>query len=270
MLHGGSHMTRILNLVDHLLADGQRKLAMGRTHEGVRILTRLTGLRSLPAPAAEEAQARLAEVHLRQRRFRRARRHLTAALLHNPDHAEHHYQMARACQADGRGDLLRAADHYRRALELQPDHVNALVQGGLLALKSSQSQQGLRDLRRALELAPDDPNVLGKCARGLTRAGRTDEARALLRAALFRNPRTPAFRKLWNLFQFQQLRRQQEEDRLGREAALPDKDGPRILPFIRLMPTETGPARATAGGPATLPGPHRPRLASRTSRPSIR
>ncbi len=262
-------MTAILNLVDHLLADGQRKLAMGRIQEGVRVLTRLASLRNLPAPAAEEAQARLAEVHLRQRRYRRARRHLTAALLHNPDHAEHHYQLARACQADGRGDLLRAADHYRRALELQPDHVNALVQGGLLALKTGQTQQGLNDLHRALELAPDDANVLAKCARGLSRAGRTDEARALLRAALFRNPRQPAFRKLWNLFQFQQLRRQQEEARLSREAALPEKDGPRILPFVRLVAAETGSTPAV-GGPATLPGPHRPRLAGRTSRPSLR
>jgi tetratricopeptide (TPR) repeat protein len=263
-------MTRILNLVDHLLADGQSKLAMGRTQEGVRVLTRLASLRHLPAAAAEQAQARLAEVHLRQRRFRRARRHLTAALLHNPNHAEYHYQLARACQADGRGDLLRAGEHYRRALELQPDHVNALVYGGLLALKSGQTRQGLEDLRRALELAPDAPDVLGRVARGLSRTGRTDEARNLLRAALFRNPRQPAFRKLWNLFQFQQLRRQQEEERLRRQVDHPEQDGPRLLPFIRLLTKEPAASAANMDGPATLPGPHRPRLAGRTSRPSLR
>lgn len=262
-------MTRILNLVDHLLADGQRKLSLGRTLEGVQVLTRLTALRDLPDAVAEIAQSRLAEVHLRNRRFRRARRHLTAALVANPDHADHHYLLARACQGDGKGDLLRAAEHYRRALEIEPDHLNALVHGGLLAVRSGQVRQGLTDLRRALELAPDDAKVLEKCLRGLKRAGKTEEARAMLRAALFRNPRRADIRKLWNNFQFQQLRRKQEEERLQREGALPEKEGPHLLPFMRVTTGEEASAIARSG-PATLPGPHRPRLAHRTSRPSLR
>ena len=51
---------------------------------------------------------------------------------------------------------------------------------------------------------------------GLCLAGRADEARSVLRSALFRNPRSARVRALWAEFQFRQLRRKREEDSLGR------------------------------------------------------
>src|SRR5262245_3445972 len=116
-LHGGSLMKHVVNLTDHLLERGRIFQRLGRRRDAVRTLTRLSGFRCLPPQTAEEAQATLADLSLAARRFRRARRHLAAALAHRPGHAPHHYHMGRACQADGRGDLTRALEHYRRAIE---------------------------------------------------------------------------------------------------------------------------------------------------------
>src|SRR5579884_2112532 len=116
-------MMPTLNLVDHVLAMGRRYQEVGRHRDAVTVLHRLSQFRYLPAEAAEEAQARLAEIHLKRRKYKQARRHLTAALRHQPDNARYHYLLATALQAEDGGDLERAADHYRRALELDPGHV---------------------------------------------------------------------------------------------------------------------------------------------------
>src|SRR4051812_9819715 len=105
-------MATILNVFDHLLARGKRLQALGRNRDAGAVFTRLAGLRLLPGPVAEEAQLRLAELALKRRRFAQARRHLTAALRHQPDSARYHFLLATALQGED-GDLDRAAEHFR-------------------------------------------------------------------------------------------------------------------------------------------------------------
>ena len=93
-------MNTTLNLVDHLLALGRRYQELGRHRDALRLLTRLSGFQELPAEAAEETQARLAEIHLKRRRYVRARRCLTAALRHRPECARYHYLMGNATIAE--------------------------------------------------------------------------------------------------------------------------------------------------------------------------
>jgi Tfp pilus assembly protein PilF len=260
-LQGGSAMNATLNLVDHLLARGRKYQELGRHRDALNLFTRLAGFRELPAEAAEEAQARLAELQLKRRNYVRARRHLTAALRHRPASARYHYQMATALQAEDRGNLEQAAEHYRQALDLEPGYVKCLIDYGLLAVRLGRIDEGLARLREAVERAPEDAEAVGKLVKGLRLAGRGDEARTAIRAALFRNPRSPRFRKLWNDFQFQQLRQRRAAERLEREAAGPLGEGPVLLPFRR--PADAPPAGGASptilcreAGP--LP-PHRPR-----------
>jgi tetratricopeptide (TPR) repeat protein len=234
-------MKATLNLVDHLLAMGRHYQELGRHRDALSLFTRLSSFRRLPAEAAEEAQARLAELHMKRRRYRRARRHLTAALRHQPSSARYHYLMAASLQADERGSMEQAAEHYRRALELDPQHAKCRADYGLLAIRMGQTDEGLDHLRQAVEQAPDDVEVLGKLVKGLRLTDRGDEARSVIRAALFRHPRQPRFRKLYDEFQFQQARRHadaahQEGDGDGSD------DSPVLLPFVRLA--HTAPAEA--------------------------
>ena len=62
-------MTTTLNFHDHLLSLGRKYQEVGRFADAETLLGRLSGFRELPAAAAEEAQARLAELHLRRRQF---------------------------------------------------------------------------------------------------------------------------------------------------------------------------------------------------------
>jgi tetratricopeptide (TPR) repeat protein len=210
---------------------GRRYQELGQHRDALALFTRLSRFRELPADAAEETQARLAEMHLKRRRFGKARRHLTAALRHQPGSARYHFLMATALHADPHGDLERAAEHFARALELEPDNVRCLADAGLLAVRLGQTDEGLDKLRRAAEKTPDDADVVGKLVKGLRLAGRAEEARAALRAAMFRNPRVPRFRRLWAEFQIEGLRRRQAErvGRCGRQA----DDDPVVLPFVR-------------------------------------
>jgi tetratricopeptide (TPR) repeat protein len=252
-------MSRTLNLVNRLLAMGRKYQELGRDYDARHILGRLAGFRELPAPVAEETQMRLAELHLKRRRFRRARRCLTAALAHLPDHAHYHYLLAHALDNDPKGNPRLAAVHYRRSLELDPNQPLCLGEFGLLVLRLGQSDEGLEALRRAAALAPDNSEVIGNLVEGLRQEGLLDEARRALRAALFRNPRDPRFRRLRSDFEYHQLHLLQEARRCGRLAEH-DGDRPVLLPFIR-PPTTDKPAgqgrRSVRSDGAARPGaPH--------------
>jgi Tfp pilus assembly protein PilF len=236
-------MRETLNLVEHILAMGRRFQELGRHRDAHRIFTRLCSFRDLPAEAAEEAQASLAELDLKRRRFSHARRHLTAALQYQPDSARYHFLMATALHADDRGDLERAADHFRQAVDREPENARYLADSGLLLIRLGQNEEGLRQLRRAADLAPDQAELLAKLVKGLRLSGHSDEARVALRAALFRNARNPRFRKLWSDFQIEALRRRQETARMRRRRGT--EDGPVLLPFLRVV-TETPPAEVHA------------------------
>jgi tetratricopeptide (TPR) repeat protein len=225
-------MSRTLNLVERLAAQGRKYQELGLEHEAAQCWTRLSGLGGLPAEVAREAQSCLGEFHLQRRRYKSARRHLTAALAHQPGNARFHYLLGSALEADGGGDRTRALTHYRRAIEIEPEEPRYLCAFGLLALEmGDDDEEGISALRRALELAPDDAEVLEQAAEGIEQADR-EEARKLLRSALFRHPKNARFRKLWNDFHFRCL----HADQNRRWHAYPEQSGPVLLPFVRPLP----------------------------------
>jgi Tfp pilus assembly protein PilF len=254
-------MTHTLNLFDHALAMGRRYQDAGRNRDALRVLGRLASFSELPAATAEETQVRLAELQLKRRKFARARRHLAVALTLSPDSARVQHLMATATQADDRGDLERADEYFRRAIELDPERVPCLAEGGLLAVRLGRTDEGLALLRRAVDRDPDNVDVVMKHVKGLRLAGKGDEARAALRAALFRNPRSPAFRRLWDEFLFQQARRRQDSQRRRRRLAAAAEE-PVLLPFVR--PRQGDPASPRLDGPATVGRPHLSRTVRRS------
>src|SRR5688572_29766958 len=82
---GGGTMGKMLNLAEGLLWKIRSLQHLGRCNDALSLLTRLSRLRELPRAVAEETQARLGEVQLQRKQFRRAHRHLTLALRYDPD-----------------------------------------------------------------------------------------------------------------------------------------------------------------------------------------
>jgi tetratricopeptide (TPR) repeat protein len=253
-------MSKTLNLVDMLLARGRNFQALGRPQDALQIFTRLAGLREIPGEIAEEAQARLAEIHYRYDNLSRARRHLAAALAYQPNNAHYHHLMANALDLDDEADPEQAYKHYRRSLELEPEQPACLGEFGLLALSLGKEEEGLEALRRAVELALDDPETVGNLVEGLLELDDSEEARRVLQAALFRNPRHPGFRKLWSDFQFHQAREAQEAARRSHAVCAAAPDGPVLLPFVRLVassgPKSPARKRFRVDGPTAPKPPH--------------
>jgi len=233
-------MSRTLNLVENLLTLGRDRQNVGRLADAFTIYARLARFRDLPADVAKETQVRLAEIQIHRRKYERARRHLAIALTFQPDSAYFHRLLGDTLSAQGEANWERAAEHYRRALALDPEQVECLTAWGLLAIRMGLAEEGLDCLRKAVQLREDDPQVLGQLVKGLRQVGQIDEARAQLRAAMFRRPRDRRFRKLYTDFQFQQLRAEQRQARWKNAR---DEEGPVLLSF-----TEAAATRQTTAG----------------------
>ncbi len=90
----------------------------------------------------------------------------------------------------GEADLrLREANaSAARALELDPDHAEALMVRGMAALFSYRAQEARVDLERALALAPNSADILNLYGDFLTNTGALGEAERIKRAAMLRDP----------------------------------------------------------------------------------
>lgn len=77
-----------------------------------------------------------------------------------------------------------AAEHYRQALEIFPDHPKALISLGLAYFELGKYEQSLRHYAKVAQIKPDDPLAFEKVAQISEMLGRsTDVIRASLKAA---------------------------------------------------------------------------------------
>jgi Tfp pilus assembly protein PilF len=254
-------MSRTLNLCEHLLAQARKYHTLGVDHRAQRILTALARLRELPNHVAEESQSLLAELLLKQRKFARARRHLTAALTHDENNPIYHHLMAVALEEDRKGDRDRALEHYRRCVQLEPDEPVYHCDAGLFALRHGAVDEGLTYLRRAIELAPNEADIVSEVVRGLQDEGHHHEARQIAKAAFFRNGHDARFQRLWNDCRFQELHQRQQRVRKKQMARRALAEGRVCLPFLQLtVETPRGRKLLRVDGPSRTPGPRLLRL----------
>jgi Tfp pilus assembly protein PilF len=251
-------MSKTLNLVDGLLSRGRNLHRHGLLHDAAGVLRKLSAFRHLPADVAAETQSRLAEIMLEAAAYKQARRHLTAALAHQPEQAQYHYRMAVAVEEDPQAPSTRASRHYRRALALAPDNPVYLCDFGLHLLQIGKPGTGLKCLRQAVHFAQDDPDILGAAAEALRSQGQVAEAEKILRLALFRNSRDRRFRDLWDRHQFQVL---QQGQQTAARPAHPREDS-LLLPFFRPHKDNVPPMAerkiVRLDGPSGVPGPKLP------------
>ena len=95
----------------------------------------------------------------------------------------------KAVRAQLRGDLARAGELYRRALEVHPQRADIWANFALLVAQSGELDDAFEAIQRARSLAPDDAGVRERFAAVLSRAGRCAEAVEVWRALLAEDPR---------------------------------------------------------------------------------
>jgi tetratricopeptide (TPR) repeat protein len=259
-------MSKTLNLVDRLVTLARTRLRRGQTDSALRVLRNLSAFPDLPAHAEPATLVRFAAVLLRLRHFRKARRHLLAALVRRPADARAHALLARALAHIPTVEPARALRHYRRALRMEPARPRWRAAYGRLLVKAGRTDDGLAQLRQAAADAPDDFRLLGGLVAALGHAGQGDEAERVLQAAGFRHGRNLRFQALRDRLRFRELRRRQTAER----KLAPATSAPAvILPFLRLTPATARP-RVRRGGrilrcdqAARPAAPHFPRVGRR-------
>jgi tetratricopeptide (TPR) repeat protein len=253
-------MNPSINLLDRLLSQGRQLLFMGRSVEARRRLNKLLGFPDVTVPQRVEAHRLLADIHVDGQCYRKARRHLLAALGLQPNCPETHYRLAVTLDLDPEVEPKKAGKHFRKALELKPDEARYWSGYGQICLRIGREKAAYGAFIAAADLAPMDVAIIDEIADGLCFLGKEEDARSVLIAARFRLGHDSELEQLWNRFRFLQLHRDQQAAR--RRKALAEGEAV-VLPFV----PNNEPRETTVDEPVILrhdrfstPKPHATRL----------
>jgi tetratricopeptide (TPR) repeat protein len=231
-------MNSSINLLERLLSQGRRFFFMGRHVESRRRLEKLLALPDVPEHQRIEAHQLLADIHLDAQCYRKARRHLIAALGLRPNCAETLFSLGVTLDMDPDVDPKRAAKYFKKALENKPDEPRYWSGYGQVCLRLGKEKAAYGAFVAAADLAPNDADVLDEITDGLCFLGKEEDARSVLMAARFRLGHSAELDQLWNRFRFLQLHRKQQAS-IRRKAL--DAGEAVILPFV--------PTKETSGEP---------------------
>jgi tetratricopeptide (TPR) repeat protein len=222
-------MSKTLNLIDILLRRARTCHELGLHDQAKDLFERLATYRSLPAEVAEETQLRLAELCEAEDDSFKERQHLTCALAQQPNNPEYHYRLAKAYGADSEAHDAKALPHLKAAIRIDPENARYLAEFGCVSIRLGQTEQGLRQLKKAHHLDGDDLGVLEQYADALVDADQSDEARTVLKTAMFRHSSDRRYRDLFRDFQFRLVADDQKS-----KATIPfPDDEPVLLPFVK-------------------------------------
>ncbi|MEY4754382.1 MAG: hypothetical protein RJA44_2057 [Pseudomonadota bacterium] len=98
------------------------------------------------------------------------------------------FWFAHASTLQGLGRRTEALQSYQRAIDLQPDYIDALLNSGVLLRDMHQHLASLQRFQQVLQLKPDHQSALSNCATLLVECKRGAEAVAMLERLLQLNP----------------------------------------------------------------------------------
>jgi predicted Zn-dependent protease len=182
---------------------------LGRPRAARRLLHRLTRHTDAAPRARAEAHRLVSEIELAAGQFRRARRHLMAAIRLRRHADELYFEYARGVEADPEGNPRKAVAALRVAVGIDPYEARSWALLGRMAVEAGDRTLARKALRRAVRLRPEAAEILADVVKGFLDLGRPAEARAVLSAARFRAPHDAKITGLWNQFRFDQIAGQQ-------------------------------------------------------------
>ena len=237
-------------LLERLIHEGDALLKAGRYAEGEararEVLAR--------APKNAGAQYLLGLSALMQNRHADALAYFDGALRTERVNPQLHF-MAALCQG-GMGRVEEAIASYRRALQYQPEFVEARANLGYLLEQSGRMEEAAECYRRTLAQAPDEwvaLNRLGYCERLI---GEPEASLATLGRALAINPRSAATLNEMALTLLQLGRTPEAIARLREAVAADDAFAPGWANLAKLLYVEhLGAAQAAEASGSAPPDP---------------
>ncbi|MBN1516198.1 tetratricopeptide repeat protein [Candidatus Sumerlaeota bacterium] len=110
------------------------------------------------------------------------------ALAAVPDNYAVHNTLGVYYCKDQAVDLDKAAEHFQRTIEIQPDFPNPYVGLAFVYNKQDREEDAVRELQHALKIEPGHPYACNNLANILMNRGELDEAESYLRKALKSEP----------------------------------------------------------------------------------
>jgi len=214
-------MHNTVSLSRFLISRGKRLAAHGM----FRAASADLAVASASGVGSAEASGLQAEMSLRMGRFKAARRQAGAALAAAPTCPHYQYLCGLAWERGPGADPNKASNHYLECLELDPGHLRARCRLGLARVASGLVNEGLAILAGAWKSAPQAFDAFLALYRGLKKAGRIGEVRALVRSARFQLRGDIRFSAFLDRIRYRAAARRQ---RAGNPAE------PVLLPFLRL------------------------------------
>jgi tetratricopeptide (TPR) repeat protein len=247
-------MLNTISLSGHLLARAKRQSAHGMPRSAARTLGTLTSFGNLDPVTAGESHAIFAELELRNRRFRAARRNAKAALAASPSCPQYQYICGRAWENGVGADLQKAANWYLSCLEGQPNHLQARCALGLLRVSTGLVNEGIAILSEAWRSHPDSYEVFLALFSAYRRSGQSNLARTHLVEARFRLKSNPRFRALLCQIKYKTAAKRQNQAGKGNSVVLPflRVADPVAPPIGERLPSTT----IRIDGPGTVQEPH--------------
>jgi tetratricopeptide (TPR) repeat protein len=149
------------------------------------------GRQSFAQEVADNPDSALANYYygrflLEDKNYKLAVLHLSKARDLDSEKAEYHFWAGLA--AGGLGDTKSEEAGYRKALQIDENHLQSLINLGHLELQKKRYQEALDLYSRALESAPDSPSALYNRSLILHQLGRSPEERRAWLEYLWRYP----------------------------------------------------------------------------------
>jgi len=126
-------------------------------------------------PDNPEANYYMGRLQLADDHPKEAQPYLEKAARLSPKDADYHFWAGVAYGQTGKKDLEFKS--YQRAIELEPNHVEALTYQGHVYLERSEYQKALDNYKKVLDLDPENPSALYNRALALNRLKRSAEER---------------------------------------------------------------------------------------------
>jgi Flp pilus assembly protein TadD len=216
----------MLTLFEAGIAAARAQAKAGRVAVARRTLLAVLAQPELEPKQQVLAHREAAKLAVAGEQYRRARRHLRAARVLAPHDAEIHYELGRVFEDDPYGCDRRAAQRYRKAVQLNINEPKYQAALGRAMIRNRETRSGIKMLRRAANAAPTDIEVLELVTEGLRDAGRSDLAFELLSKARFLAPADSGISHLWIRSKFDRAAEYQKRQNSSRSES--------IVPRLRL------------------------------------
>ncbi|MGC4068334.1 MAG: tetratricopeptide repeat protein [Polyangiaceae bacterium] len=155
--------------------------------EGPSSGTNNAGATTGSAEAASSPEVAEAMKAIEAKRFGDAKTLLTKAIAKNPKDAQAHYYTGVVESSEG-GDVKRAIESYRKAIELDPKLVDAYVNLSALELEAKDEASALKTAEQGLAVAKKQPDLALNRALALEALGKSEEALGAYRDAVELRP----------------------------------------------------------------------------------